>query len=275
MRPSRAFLVALGFSLAANPATATGGTDAPDTQVTSRGTVVAEAPAGNSARAAELLPDGQPPVLVAPETDRPVTDRPLFQPPKTDRPVTRLRSASSRSGGEWPELYVLVPERAGRTISAQPSLFWYLDEVPATSASFVFTLTRDSQDAPVAERQIESPAQAGVQRIRLEDLDVTVDPDVLYEWSVSLVDPDSWSKKVYATGGLERVAPPAELAASLAQRDAPYAYAEHGIWYDAFASVSDWVDAAPESDRPKQMRASLLTQVGLGEIASELRAGNK
>ena len=148
--------------------------------------------------------------------------------------------------------------------------------MPATSASFVFTLTRDSQDAPVTERQIDSPVQAGVQRIRLGDLDVTLDPDVLYEWSVSLViDPDSWSKNVYAIGGLERVAPPEELAASLAQRDAPYAYAEHGIWYDAFASVSDWVDAAPESDRPKQMRASLLTQVGLDEIASELRVGNK
>ena len=63
-------------------------------------------------------------------------------------------------------------------------------------------------------------------------------------------------------------APPPALASQIASKGETYAYAELGLWYDAFASVSDLIDADPQSDSSREMRASLLRQVGLGEIAS-------
>ena len=98
-----------------------------------------------------------------------------------------------------------------------------------------------------------------------------------YKWLVSLVvDTERRSKDIMAGGAIERVASPAALSAKLPsddKRKAAYAYAESGIWYDAIATLSDLVEAAPQDKALHQQRASLLEQAGLAEIAEyDLRA---
>ena len=76
---------------------------------------------------------------------------------------------------------------------------------------------------------------------------------------------------VLAGGIIERIDPPAELRARLAQAaktQAPFLYAEAGIWYDALATLSEQSDAAPADANMRQQRAELLEQVGLGEVTA-------
>jgi len=46
------------------------------------------------------------------------------------------------------------------------------------------------------------------------------------------------------------------------------AYAQAGIWYDAFESVSNAIEAHPDDPSLRAQRASLLQQVGLSEAAT-------
>jgi hypothetical protein len=89
-----------------------------------------------------------------------------------------------------------------------------------------------------------------------------------------VVDPEHRSKDVLAGGAIERVASPEALAAKLPSDDKrKAAYAESGIWYEAIATLSDLVEAAPQDKALHQQRASLLEQAGLAEIAEyDLRA---
>jgi hypothetical protein len=212
-------------------------------------------------------PSDRPPVV----TPAPPV-MPQFVPPPTDKPKVTLRSAASRTAGQtWPQVYALTPEHPGRTVFAQPSLFWYLDGPPPADVRTVFTLKTDARDAPVAELQIDTPTRAGIQRIRLADHGVTLGPDVDYEWSVALVvDSERWSRNPYAVGGIERVAAPQALESRLADAGpagSPHVYAELGLWYDALGAVSDLIDAAPGDPIPAEMRDALLAQVGLEDIA--------
>ena len=44
-------------------------------------------------------------------------------------------------------------------------------------------------------------------------------------------------------------------------------YAEAGIWYDAFAQISNLIENDPRNSLWKKQRASLLEQVGLRQVA--------
>ena len=96
-----------------------------------------------------------------------------------------------------------------------------------------------------------------------------------YQWSVALVyDPEHRSKDVVAMGGIERVAPSAEISEELlmAQTErVPDIYTEAGIWYDAVMAIlpnvpDERVPAGGEEDnivaREVGEKPSLLTLVG-------------
>ena len=51
----------------------------------------------------------------------------------------------------------------------------------------VFTLIDGGSIAPLAERKIDSPSLAGIQRLRLDRLGVELRPGIDYEWSITLV----------------------------------------------------------------------------------------
>ena len=198
---------------------------------------------------------------------------PVYKPPPRGAPGGRV-GGGTRGTDQTFTLSVLAPTHTGQTLQEQPVLYWYLSK--AISSPIEFTLADDGIK-PLVETQIKPPFQPGVQKVRLADYGVHLVPGKLYKWFVTLVvDPDRRSKDVLAGGAIERVASPEALAAKLPsddKRKAAFAYAESGIWYDAIATLSDLVEAAPQDKALHQQRASLLEQAGLAEIAEyDLRA---
>jgi Domain of Unknown Function (DUF928) len=167
-----------------------------------------------------------------------------------------------------PILSALAPDHTGLTVQEQPAVYWYLAAV--TSYPVEFTIIDDRAILPLVETRISGPLQPGVQRVRMADYGMRLSVGVPYRWSVALVvDPDSRSRDNIAGGAIERMAPPTELRTKLARAGntrAPYVYAESGLWYDALTAISDLLDAAPNDPVLRQVRASLLEQIGLREI---------
>jgi hypothetical protein len=199
-----------------------------------------------------------------------------FKPSKRGKPGSRV-GGGLRGTGEaaWPALVALVPEHVGQTVSAQPSLFWYIESIPQAQARLVFALIDDHSVEPIYETDIETPARAGIQQISLSDHGVKLDPEVEYEWSVALVvDPEKRSKDIIATGWIDRVEEPEGLTNRIqkgGKRQAVAAYAELGLWYDTLTAISDLIDENPGDVSLRESRRALLQQVGLEAVTrSEL-----
>jgi hypothetical protein len=115
----------------------------------------------------------------------------------------------------------------------------------------LFVLASDDSVEPLVEAELARPAKPGLQRIDLARYGVELRVGLEYEWSVALaLEPTRRSRDLVTAGWIERVEPPAGLAAN-----DPRALAQAGLWYDAFASA------------PADLRRSLLRDAGLGEIS--------
>jgi hypothetical protein len=116
-----------------------------------------------------------------------------------------------------------------------------------------------------------------VQRVRLADYAVRLEPGVLYQWFVALVpNPTQRSQDVVTSGMIERITLSDELRAQLAQTGKarlPHLFAAASLWYDAIAAISDLIDAAPQDTTLRQQRAALLEQVDLPPVAAYDRQG--
>jgi hypothetical protein len=184
-------------------------------------------------------------------------EAPVYRPPRRGAPRTKI-GGGVRTGLALPELCVLTPDHLAETTSIDPSLFWHIDSVPADSAKLVFTLIDEVAIDPLVEVVLPALSVAGIQRIRLADHGVELDPQMEYEWSVSLVvDPEDRTHDVVSAGFIRRVEPPLEPVSTTA------AYAELGLWYDALESISDAIEASPRDAGLLAQRAALLRQAGL------------
>ena len=196
------------------------------------------------------------------------TDMPVFEPTNVGAPITRLGGATRSTTGSIPRTEALVPEEAGHTLQAQPVLYWYL--AARTDDRIDFALIGVDPINPILETTLEGSFEAGIQRIRLADHGVTLQPDLEYQWFVRVIpNPDQRLYDRVVGGGIQRLAPSAELDAKLAaaqQGDAHYVLAEAGIWYDALDSLSLQIEASPENENLRTQRAALFDQVGLENV---------
>jgi len=220
------------------------------------------AAAAQSSAEKQLKPVDAPP---------PVAGRPLvYKPPRIGKPAQTVGGGSRGSSDKVPVLFVVVPDHVGQTLSSQPSLFYFIDQVPDPSIQIEFTLLDEDGEEPLVAKRLPAPTSAGVHRIRLADEDVELKTGTEYEWSIALIlDPDQRSKDIVATGWIDRVEGSGQLLARLesgAYRPAAL-YAEEGLWYDALAAVSDEIDRNPDDAALKRQRADLMRQVGLTEAA--------
>ena len=109
--------------------------------------------------------------------------------------------------------------------------------------------------------------QDGELWLRLPDHDVRLAPGVDYQWFVALVtDPARRSNDV-VSGAIIRYEPGAAPPASTPPERAAHAYAEAGLWYDAFDQVAAWLATESNAALLHAYRASLLEQVGLEAVA--------
>ena len=193
---------------------------------------------------------------------------PLFKPTNLGAPMTRLGGATRSATGSVPRTEALVPEVAGHTLQAQPVLYWYL--AGKTDERIDFALIGVDPINPIREVTLEGPFEPGIQRIRLSDHGVTLQPGLEYQWFVRVI-PNA-EQRLYdrvVGGGIQRLEPSGELDAKLASAqpgNAHYVLAEAGIWYDALDSLSMQIEAAPENENLRAQRAALLDQVGLEDV---------
>jgi hypothetical protein len=202
-----------------------------------------------------------------PRTDQKASaDAPVYKPPARGAPGGRV-GGGTRGIGHEPAfiLSVLAPNHTGLTTSEQPALFWFISS-PSSHAVEVTVVDPQKTD-PLVEVRIEPPVAAGVHRLRLADHNVRLAPGAAYQWYVAVV-PDTGrrSKDILAGGAIERVAPPAALAAQVtraSKSELPGLYADAGIWYDALAALGELIDGAPHDQALIDQRSKLLRQVGL------------
>jgi hypothetical protein len=197
----------------------------------------------------------------------------VYKPPKLGKPAHTVGGGSRGTSDKVPVLFVVTPDHVGQTTSAQPSLFWYIDQVPDASMAIEFTLLDEESVEPLVEKILATPKRAGIHRINLADYGVHLAPGTEYEWSVALIlDPNERSKDIVATGWIDRVEPSKQLASRLeseGRAGSAAVYADEGLWYDAVAALSDEIDRNPADARLRQQRADLLRQVGLDEAAGD------
>ncbi len=209
------------------------------------------------------------PVSAAPPTSL----RMLYVPPKMDKPVKFTGGATRGSNKKVPMMFALTPEHVGLTVSAQPSLFWYVDRTPDPSMGLEFALFEQDREEAEVEAKLATPDRAGIQRIRLADYGVKLEPGSEYEWSVTLiVDPEKRSKDVVVTGWIDRVEHSGSLAARLGSADdagTAAIYAEEGLWYDSFAALNDQIDGNPGDANLLTQRIDVLRQVGLNKVPTD------
>lgn len=203
------------------------------------------------------------------------TTIPEYQPHRPIVPRARVFSGTRGLTGKEPVILALVPDHVGYTIARQPALFWYLSS--PTSHPITLTLIDTRSIQPILHVTLSAPAQPGVQTSRLKDYGITLEQNVQYRWYVSLVmDHDAPSRDIVTGGIIEHVIMmegDCHLVAT-ASKDAVHCYASAGLWYDAFAAISDRIATAPHDHTLRKQRAALLQQIDLPEVAEwDLRDG--
>ncbi|MCV6637347.1 DUF928 domain-containing protein [Candidatus Albibeggiatoa sp. nov. NOAA] len=203
--------------------------------------------------------------------------------PKVDGAPSRRVGGGTRGlsdSANIPTLAVIAPEHTGLTISDQPTLYWYVSS--DVDVPFRFTLTYDESEIetgkvsledsidPVLETNIADPA-SGIQGIDLAKHDVSLKPDIVYRWAISMVAEGMRSNDVVTEGTIKLVNKPDNLDTELSKVDekrSAYVYAQEGIWYDAIESLSDLISKYPNDKQFATDRETLLKQVGL-DFSSE------
>lgn len=194
---------------------------------------------------------------------------PVYKPPIRGAPVGRVAGGTRGILDEYPSmLCVISPNHTALTLRSQPQFHWFLRE--ATSYPVELTVIEDRAVYPMLETQIKGSVQPGIGTIRLADYDIRLREGVTYRWFVSVVpDPESRSKDILAWGSVRYIKVSDELRDRLSQVEKETVlgiYAQAGIWYDAFADISDMIQSNPDDLTLIAKRKALLEQVGLAQI---------
>jgi hypothetical protein len=190
----------------------------------------------------------------------------VYRPPRRGAAIRRAAGGVRGGSKALPTPLALAPGHVALTTRQAPSLFWHIDGTLPAGARVFFTLNAPMEPNPVAETELELPQKAGIQRLRLERLGVSLEPGLEYEWFISLV-PDMTRREADITSGgvIRRV-----NDTGIQERNPSAAlYASHGFWYDALESLSDGIATSPQDSSLRAQRNSLLEQGDLGAASDE------
>ena len=196
----------------------------------------------------------------------------IYKPPLRGAPRTRVGGGTRGAGDNLPVLSVLAPDHTGLTTTAQPTLYWYLSR--PTAVHLEVSLITDDKIEPILEINQSAPQTAGIHSLSLADKGISLEPGVMYQWSVALVpDPQQRSRDIMASGTIQRVPPDASLARKLSAAptvDRSQIYLEAGMWYDGLDALNAQIDAHPQNMALLAQRVSLLNQIGLTRLTGQL-----
>ena len=186
-----------------------------------------------------------------------------YRPPTRGAPKVRV-GGSTRSMQRALSLAVIAPDHAGLAATESPELYWYISRPVETPLEFSIGPV-DAAEQPLIETHIPPVTEAGIQKIRLADMNVKLVPGEEYQWLISFASkPGSRAKDAIASGRV-KVQPAAKM-------NSYGAYAKAGYWYDAYAALREEISRRPRDASLAAAQQSLLEQVGLDEVARSERA---
>ena len=190
-------------------------------------------------------------------------EEPEYVPPSRGAPTGRVGGGTR--GLRVLPLAALAPDHTGLTISAQPALYYFLPS--ASGVRVAVRVAGDPNAQPLLEKDFAPPPRAGIQKLELKALGVTLAPGVEYRWTVS-------DARTSSTAMIRWVDVSADLSRKLngvpAGRHRYTLLAREGVWYDALDEVSRAADGASAAVAGRH-RAALLEQIGLKDIAQHER----
>lgn len=217
-----------------------------------------------------------PPVAEKPApstTPAPAPQEPLtFALPKIDSaPRSGLRQAGVRTRGEQDTtLSLLAPlDHEGLTQRAAPTLMWFISK--PTRVQFRLVLSEPGEPAPLIEVVLDGSGARGIQSLDLDAYGIELEIGRTYRWGVAMVgDPTDGRDQAVAMTTLRRVESKTlddKLSQSPARQRA-HLLAEHGIWYDALAELTDRMEAGVDVAQWRALRSRLLDEAGHPDAAT-------
>ena len=179
-------------------------------------------------------------------------------------------------------LRLLVPERTGKTLDAQPTLYWFVSQ-PLSNAEFIFILDKvpltDNTEfsEPIIKTNFKLSVPAGIQTLPFTKVlpadksDFQLETGTEYRWTLLLTcHADYPSLDIKSTGTIKRIEPSAGLLAKIQQsspEELPYLYAKEGLWYNALYELIKQI-GNPSNNASRKALADLLKQGGLMEVVA-------
>lgn len=167
-------------------------------------------------------------------------------------------------------IVALMPTtNSGLTVSAFPTLSWYVPTTQSTTASFVLL---DDQQHEVYSTEFQTTGQPGLISITLpQHANLNpLQPGKTYRWKFSLTcDVDDPSSNMMTEGWLQRVELGADLQKQLQSAsplDQSTIYAREGIWHDAAAILMQLRRTQPNNPTVASHWKTLLNSVALDDF---------
>jgi Domain of Unknown Function (DUF928) len=221
----------------------------------------------------------------APETGSPASNPALggivYAPP-TDFGAPEVTESGgvrglSQADAKLPKVFLLAPPTLARTLSAQPTLYWYVSDQSTAPLRLTMLDLETSSPEPLLEVNLGPVPAAGVYGASLAAHDLRLEAGHRYEWSVALqVNPEDYSEEPVAKTILAAGLPDSALLAKLEGASAlsrAETLAAAGYWYDTLDLLGQRIAAKDPSQPWRQLRAGLLEKVGLEMPAAFDRAG--
>jgi hypothetical protein len=167
-----------------------------------------------------------------------------------------------------PETYV-----GGSTTAAYPTFWFYVPYHLTADLKAEFILQdeagQDLYRAASAELPISEPTP-GIVSVTLPATAAPLEVGKVYQWYFKLS--CAAEEPIYVQGGIERVAPPPELASQLANatpQEQAQLYWQNELWYDAATILARLHQSNPTDPTIQSAWGDLLRSVGLEDILIE------
>lgn len=154
-----------------------------------------------------------------------------YIPPITGAPATRIGAGTRGLSLENQHLEVLAPSQTALTSRSEPILYWYISQIKQPAQVVEFTVTKETIEEPLLEKQLPTISKPGLQSIRLEDYGISLQAGVEYRWSIAIInDTEQRSADIIASATIRYQ--PLQMPISDVDQ-----LAKTGYWYDALQSL--------------------------------------
>ena len=107
----------------------------------------------------------------------------IYKAPLFDTPQYEVSQSKRSVKNETCLILALAPDHTGLTLQSQPTLYWYT----STPVALRFTINVINNKKTESLIQIDINKAAGIQKLDLAKHGITLQPGLIYQWSVAQV----------------------------------------------------------------------------------------